>query len=451
LRPLARSRLRLSMADFAVHPSPPPHRPAYAAYSLFVLISAYVLAFIDRQILNLLVEPLKHDLHLSDVQISLLQGLSFALFLSVAGLPIGRLVDITRRTRLLAIGVAAWSLMTAACGLARGFGMLLVARFGVGAGEATMTPSAYSLIGDLFGARRLGLAMGLYSMGPHLGSGLALILGGVVMHALPPTLDLPLIGHVHGWQAVFLALGPIGLILALWTATLREPPRQGGGAVTPPSWRETAAYFRRNACALVLVNLTVTFAAMANYSLSAWASSLLARTYHMKLGAAGTALGWRAMLFGAAGALAAGLIGDALCRRGWRFGRLSVLIAATVSAAPLAACMALAGSQALCLSLIGPLFLMITLAIASGPATLQEVTPNRLRGLQHAGAVLAVNLLGLGLGPTLVAVITDLVLRDESRLNLALALAMPSMLALSAIFGLAALRPYGRSLNESEV
>jgi MFS family permease len=415
-----------------------------------VLILAYVLAFIDRQILNLLVEPLKRDMHLSDVQISLLQGLSFALFLSIAGLPIGRLVDTKRRTRLLAIGVAAWSLMTAACGLARSFGPLLAARIGVGAGEATMTPSAYSLIGDLFGARRLGLAMGLYSMGPHLGSGLALILGGLVIRALPPALDLPLIGHVHGWQAVFLALGPIGVIIALWTATLREPLRQGVDARSPPSWREAAAYFRRNGWTLVLINLAVTFAAMASYSLSAWAPSLLARTYHMKLAAAGASLGWRAMLFGAAGALGAGLIGDVLRRRGWRFGRLAVLIAAAVCAAPLAAAMALAGSQALCLSLVGPLFLLVTVAIASGPATLQEVTPNRLRGLQHAWAVLAVNLIGLGLGPTLVALITDLDLHDEARLNVALALALPAMLALSAFMGTAALAPYGRSLATDE-
>jgi MFS family permease len=420
---------------------------AYANYRLVVLIVAYVLAFIDRQVLNLLVEPLKRDLHLSDLQVSLLQGFSFALFLSLGGLPIGRLVDTRRRTSLLALGVAAWSLMTALCGLSRGFGQFLICRIGVGVGEATMTPSAYSLIGDSFDGRRLGRAMGCYAIGPYLGSGLALTIGALLVQALPPVLELPVLGQIHGWQAIFLALGPVGLIVALWVASLHEPPRRGAGSEVSPSWSVAFGYFRRNARALIGVNLAVTFAAMAMYSLSAWAPSFLVRSHHLTTAAAGHALGWRVLVFGAAGALCAGFVGDFLRRGNWPFGRLAVLIAAAGCATPLAAAVMLSPSRTLSLALIGPLLSCLTMAIASGPAILQEVTPNRLRGLQHAVAVLAVNLLGLGLGPTLVAAVTDLGLHDEAKLNLALAITLPAMLGLSVAIGLGALAPYARALR----
>lgn len=421
-------------------------RQGYAVYGLAVLIVAYVLAFIDRQILSLLVEPLKRDLHLSDVQISFLQGLSFALFFSLGGLPIGRLADTRRRTRVLAVGVAAWSVMTGLCGLARSFGLLLVCRIGVGVGEASMTPSAYSLIGDTFRGRRLGVAMGFYGIGPYLGSGLALVLGGLVIRRLPPLLHLPGLGVIHGWQAIFLALGPIGLIVALWIASLREPPRSGLEPQAPPAWPVVWSYFKWNAAAVVSVDLAVTFAAMAMYSLSAWGPSFLVRTYQLKVADAGQALGWQVMVFGSAGALAAGVIGDALRRRGWSFGRLAVMIAAALCAAPLAALTMLCGSEILSRTLFGPLVLLMTLAIGSGPATLQEITPSRMRGVQHALAVLIGNLLGLGLGPTIVAVTTDVGFHDETKVGLALAVTLPAMLSTSVLAGLASLAPYRRSL-----
>jgi MFS family permease len=416
----------------------------YPAYALAVLILAYVLAFVDRQILNLLVEPIKRDLQLSDVQISLLQGLSFAIFLSIGGLPIGRLVDTRRRTRLLAIGIACWSVASAACGLARGYGALLLARIGVGVGEATMTPSAYSLIGDYFPPRRQGLAMGLYSLGAYLGSGLALVLGAEVVRRVPEGMMLPLLGALRGWQIVFLLVGLPGLIIALWVASLREPARGKEQAAVPPIG-EVAAWFKANADALIPVNLAVACAAMAMYGLSAWAPALFHRRFAVAAVDAGRTLGLIVMAAGSLGTLAAGMLGDRLDTAGWRDGRLRVLIAGAALAAPCALGAALAPSPAIAFALLAPTIFFLTLAIGSGPAILQTITPARMRGVQHALAVLAVNLIGLGLGPTAVALVTDHVLHDEAKLHVALAIVLPAALLLACLSALLALRPYRRA------
>ncbi|WP_343699005.1 MFS transporter [Caulobacter sp.] len=416
-----------------------PIRPAYAVYGLVVLIVAYVLAFIDRQVLNLLVEPLKRDLGLSDLQVSLLQGPAFGFCLALAGLPIGRLVDTRRRVSVLCIGVAIWSLMAAGCGLAPGYAMLLACRIGVGAGEATMAPSAYSLIGDWFSPRRQGVAAGFYSMGAYVGGGLALILGGALLKHLPASQALP------AWRLAFLATAAAGIPVALWVAALREPPRREAEPTkTAPSWRQARAWFAgAGGKGALAVNAAVTFAAMASYSISAWTPSALIRTFHLAPHAVGLGVGLTVITAGVAGSLSAGFVGDALRARGLRDGRLWTLGLAALLAIPLAASATRAASPDLTFILLWPLIFLVTMAVGSGPASLQEITPARMRGLQHALAVLAVNLIGLGLGPPIVAAITDIVFRQEARVGQALALAAPVMLALSAtcaLFGRAAYR-----------
>src|SRR5690348_9250206 len=171
----------------ALSPAPPPTEPAslrYAWYVVVVLMACYTLSFIDRQILSLLVRPIKRDLALSDTQVGLLQGLAFALFYTFCGLPLGRIADAHHRRRLIQFGLFFFSLLTAACSLARSFGSLFAARMGVGVGEATLNPSAFSLITDYFDRRRLARAVSVYSMGIFIGSGLAFLVGGAVVDAV---------------------------------------------------------------------------------------------------------------------------------------------------------------------------------------------------------------------------------------------------------------------------
>lgn len=182
-----------------------------------ILMVAYVLSFIDRQILNLLVGPIRRDLAISDTEMSLLMGLSFALFYTLCGIPLGRMADNRSRRGLILFGVLVWSAMTAACGLARSYWQFLTFRVGVGVGEAALSPAAYSLIADSFPRERRATAISVYSMGIYLGSGLAFLLGGLVIKFASAQGDvhLPLFGEVRPWQLIFLILGAAGVLFCL--------------------------------------------------------------------------------------------------------------------------------------------------------------------------------------------------------------------------------------------
>jgi MFS family permease len=423
-----------------------PVQGAYSWYLLAVLMLAYSFSFLDRQILALLVEPIKHDLGINDTQLSLLQGFAFALLLAFGGLPVGRRVDGGRRVPLVAVGIAFWSVMTAACGLARSYWMLLLCRMGVGAGESTLTPAAYSLLSDSFPPHRLGLALGLYSVGVYVGGGLALVLGATLIGRLGhASIELPLLGVLHGWQLVFVAVGLPGLLVALLAATLREPPRRGAEDAVRPTLREVMRYFREHASALICLTLCMSFAAMMNYSTNAWMPSVLIRSFGWTAAEAGRAYGWLVLGCGALGVVCGGLAGDALTARGWQGGRLLVMAVAALAAAPFVAVAPIARDPHTALRLLAPACLFVTMVIGCGSAALQELMPNRMRGTASALAVLVVNLIGLGVGPTVIAAIGDYVIGDERRIGEALAAAAAPMLLLSAAFGFCGLRVYGRS------
>src|SRR5665213_446267 len=189
--------------------------PRAAWYAVFVLMFCYTFSFVDRLILAFLVTPLKHDLHLSDTQIGLLQGLAFATFYSILGIPFGLAADRVNRRNLIAAGVMIWSLTTSCGSLARNFGTLALARMGLGVGEATLSPAAFSILADCFPRERLSSAMSVYAMGVQLGVGCALILGGFVVQAVThmQPLTLPYLGTLEPWRLTFLIVGAPGLFV----------------------------------------------------------------------------------------------------------------------------------------------------------------------------------------------------------------------------------------------
>jgi MFS family permease len=418
-------------------------------YALGALLVAYVLAYIDRQVLNLLVEPIKRDLHLSDTGVSLLQGFAFALFMSVAALPVARAIDGRRRLTVLSIAVGIWSLMTIGCGASSGFLALFACRLGVGAGEAAVTPASYSLIGDWFHPRQLGRAVSVFSLGSYIGTGLSLLFGALAISLVPRGMvALPVLGSVHGWQLVFVVVGAPGLLVAAWIAGLREPPRRASKGAGAPTPAEITAWMRRHGRSVLWLDLGGGFSSMAAVSLLAWLPSFFIRSFGMTAQAAGSRLGLMLMVAGAGGALAAGVVGDRLRAHGRGLGRLPLIIGGASGAIPFMAIGPLVHSAAGSLAVLGLGFFVLTAALSSQPATLQEITPNRMLGLQHALAVLGGTTLGLGLGPTAVALITDHIVRDERKVGLALALAVPVMLALAAACFSLARDPYRRSLGE---
>jgi MFS family permease len=219
--------------------------PAYSWYALSVLVLIYVLNFIDRQILSILANDIKADLGVEDDYLGFLYGTAFAVFYALFGIPLGRLADSWKRIRLMSIGLALWSTMTALSGFAKNATTLTVARIGVGVGEATASPSAYSLISDWFPARLRATALAIYSSGLYIGGGISLLIGGLVVEnwnaAYPDGGPLGLVG----WQAAFLSVGLPGLALALWVLTLREPVRGAiDGLMTPEDPEPFRGFFR---------------------------------------------------------------------------------------------------------------------------------------------------------------------------------------------------------------
>ena len=205
--------------------SAPTEASSYSWYVLIVLVVVYILNFVDRQIMSILAVDIKADLGLTDADMGFLGGAAFAVFYALFGIPLGRLADNWSRTRLLAVGLALWSTMTALSGFARDQATLTLARMGVGVGEATASPTAYSLISDYFPKRQRATALAIYSSGLYIGGGISLFIGALIVQqwnaAYPDGGPMGLVG----WQAAFLAVGIPGLIVALWVASLREPAR----------------------------------------------------------------------------------------------------------------------------------------------------------------------------------------------------------------------------------
>lgn len=220
----------------------------YSWYALGILVLVYIFNFVDRQILSILNEDIKADLGLSDAQMGFLYGTAFAVFYAIFGIPLGRLADLWVRKNMIAVGLFFWSLMTALSGTARGFGSLAAFRVGVGIGESSASPAAFSMLGDYFPPRLRATAVAIYSSGVYIGAGVGMLIGSQIVArwnaAYPDPAAAPF--GFAGWQAAFVAVGLPGLIMALWVSTLREPVRgRSEGLVTPTSGEAPLAVLAR--------------------------------------------------------------------------------------------------------------------------------------------------------------------------------------------------------------
>lgn len=395
--------------------TPTAPRAAYSWYVVGVLMLAYVSSFVDRQILALLVEPIKRDLEISDTRMSLLMGLSFALFYSVLGFPIGRLADHRSRRGIIGWGIAVWSLMTALSGLARNYGQLFLARVGVGVGEAALSPPAFSLIADYFPRERLGTAIGVYSLGIYLGSGIALMLGGWVVGLVggSEAWTLPLLGSLRPWQVVFILVGLPGLLLALLVRTIREPVRgaMGGATAARLPVGEIVRYIQVHRRAFLSHNLGFALIALVNYGWAFWVPSFLIRTHGWSPGHAGLIYGLWTATFGVAGVVTGGVVGDRLTRRGYLDAKLRVgLLGASIQT--LTAFLFLFSPTAYMEAALIPSTFFASFGFGAAAAGVQEISPVPMRAQASALYLFVVNLVGLGAGPTLVAALTDYVYRD---------------------------------------
>lgn len=406
--------------------TPPWPSAAVSWYGVFVLTMVYILSFIDRTILSLLVGPIRADLGLSDTQISLLHGFAFAIFYTTLGIPIALVADRRNRRNIIALGVAFWSLATAACGFARSFWHLFLARVGVGVGEAALTPAAYSLIADAFPPHRLSRAVSVYTVGAFAGAGLAFLIGGAVISGVANagTVTLPLFGELKPWQLVFVLVGLPGIPMALWMLTVREPPRR-----RPVSQASLGAALREN-LAYMRVHWQAYTAHFAGFSLiglvfnagAAWLPAYLMRLHGLTPGGAGFWLGSILLVAGVAGVMSGGWFADMMAARGRSDATMRVGIIAAIGALPFAAMGTLTASLPLSLALIAGFLYFTTLPYGAAAAALQLITPGRMRATASAIYLCILNLAGIGVGSALVALATDRIFGNDLAVGKSLAL-----------------------------
>ena len=418
-------------------PWPSPAR-GWTAVAIFCV--AAILSYTDRQILSLLVDPIRADLKITDTQIGLLQGVAFALVYSVAGLPFGRLADLVARRTVILSGVVIWSLGTLLCGLSDSFWMMFAGRFVVGIGEAALAPAAVSMIGDLFAPRRRGLATGTFMMGMVVGGGAAIAIGGVILTvaATGAFAGLPLLGGLAPWRIALVLLSLSGAPMLVMLSLVREPERRGadgsGAAISGSAFGQLRRY-RKSLAPLVL---GCDLMSVGDFALVAWAPSLLSRNYGMAPGQIGAWLGIILAVTGVAGAVGGGFLSDWFAQRRGPSARASLAVGLAVIAAPWSLVWATGAPWSL-LALISLWSLFSSMTAIAGVAAVQEIVPNTLRGLSISLIAFGNIMMGLGVGTTAAGVLADKVFGDPHALGQALTLCVtPAALGAVLCFFLAA-------------
>jgi MFS family permease len=375
----------------------PVYSQAYLRYALGILCLVYVVNFVDRQILSILLKSIKADLGLTDVQLGLLSGTAFGLFYATLGIPIARLADRFSRKGVIAICLTIWSGMTALCGMAGGFASLLLFRVGVGIGEAGGSPPAHSMISDYFPPERRATALGIFSLGVPIGIMVGFMAGGWLDQTL-------------GWRTAFMVVGVPGVLLAVVVATtLREPPRGHSEGLlsegeAPKAWEVIRFLWRLRA--FRHVSLGSALYAFVGYSVVTWAPSFLARSHQMSQAEIGT---WLALIIGAgggAGIYLGGVLSDRWAGIDIR-GRVWLPSIAMFLGVPFSFVVYLASGKLMTLvALIVPSFLGLMYQAPAFAVTQSLATP-KMRATAAAVLLFVVNIIGLAMGPAITGLISD--------------------------------------------
>lgn len=402
------------MPEVTTERSWPKPSAAWCAVAIFSL--AAVLSYTDRQILSLLIDPIRGEMAITDTQVSLLQGLAFALIYSVAGLPLGRAADIFPRRAVIIAGVTLWSLATLACGYAQSFTALFIARIFVGVGEACLAPAAMSMIGDYFPARQRGTAIGTFLLGMVIGGGVAIMIGGSVLQAVQHGLvaGIPWLSDLSAWRAVLVLMALPGVVLVLLLLTVREPPRQlhptQESAHTLPL-REVLRDFVRFRRSLMPLYLGMALMSVGDYGMSNWIPALLSRRYAMDPAQIGDLFGGAIIVGAAIGVFGGGFMADRWVTRIGSRARFMVAFIVAALALP-GAFAGVTDNAHMVIAGYTWWTLMSSAAAAVAITAIQDVVPNHMRGFAIALGSFGNMMLGLGGGTTLTAWVNDHVFHD---------------------------------------
>jgi MFS family permease len=430
-------------------------RPAVAWWGAVVLLLAYTFGYVDRSILTVLVEPIQADLHINDTQLGLLNGFAFVIFYVTLGVPLGYLADRTNRKWLIVASIGLWCVMTSVCGLTRTFGQLFGARIGVGVGEAGLSPAGYSLIADYFPPNRRSVALGVYTIGIYLGSGLAILGGGALLGLIGGRhmMVVPLLGAMRSWQVVFLCVGAPGLLVAVLAATITEPLRKQKASETEKlgfrgEWDKTWRHISCHRSAYALITIGFSFLGVPFNVALLWARPYLSRHFGVTPANGAYMVGCTMLIFATLGILSGSIFCDRMQAKGradatvWTGMIASILVLAPIVAFPLAP------SVPLSMLALAVLLFFGAFAYGAAPASLQLITPNRMRATISALYLVLVNLVGLTAGPLITGALTDYVFHDKGAVGVSAGIVggASALIALFAFVSLA--KPFKRAAAE---
>ena len=408
-----------------------PPRP-YAWSVVGILVATAILSYTDRQVLSLVVDPIRADLGIDDTKVSLLLGTSFAVIYGIAGVPLGWLADRVSRRNLILAGLVVWSLATFACGFTRDFGELFAARIFVGLGEAVLSPAAISLISDYFPPSRRGTAVGLFLTGIALGIGGAILIGGGMLHLIESgLLSFGFLAGIAPWRMLLILIGAPGLVWSLAILAIREPVRRGTTEAAPQAGRvpdrRPMAWLR-----VAPIFLAVALASLVDNAVGAWAPSLLIREFGTDPAEIGVLLGVLLMVGFGGGVLLGGILADRAGARGGLAGKLRLCLVVALLIVP--ASLLVASHNFLGVLLGVPLYFALSgMVTATGFSAILDFVPNRSRGLAMSIAFFLNVALGAGFGPTAVALAGAHIFGPEAGLGAALAFTIALFYGLAAI------------------
>lgn len=428
----------------------------YGWYVVFVLCICGIVAYIDRQIINLLVEEIKIDLDVTDTQISLLQGFAFAVFYAVVAIPLGRIADSHNRRWLITIGILAWTAAAVSCGLAQNYTQLFIARMFVGVGEAVLTPAGFSLLADLFRPQRLARPVSVFTASSFFGAGIALMLGGLIVNQLTAAggIELPILGAVKVWQGAFILGALPGIPVAVWFfLTVREPPRRTTEAIAADSivYREgfvqAIRYVVANGRLFLALFIGLSLIAAAQFALGAWIPAFFMRVHEWTAGDIGSVQGLLFLVCATLGVVSGGWLTDMLHKRGYHDANLRISAFAALLAIPFLVAMPAVASPTTAIALLAPGMFLGTVPFGAGAAVIPTVSPPMFRAQLVALYLLVANIVGAAGGPWGVAFMTDSVFADDKAVGNSLMIVVPLLLATGAAIVALGWRPLAEKLK----
>lgn len=428
-------------------------------YAVAIFATALMLDFLDRGVIALLVQPIKHDLHLTDTQMGLLMGPAFIILYLLLGLPIARLADSRSRRAIVGWGIGIWSVMTATCGLVGSFWPFFGTRVGVGVGEACNGPATFSMMTDMFPKEKLARAMATLNFGFVAGSGIATIIGGAIIDYLSHHGDfhVAILGVVHPWQATFFAVGLPGIVISLLYLTISEPPRRGRMLRVEGTARAHKAVPVREVGRFLMAHKSTYFPMFAGlacsnivaFGVQNWAPTFFVRTYGWTIPHYAFVAGVLMLILFPIGLIPGSMLAERLARNGYLDANLRVTLFTLIGTVPFEILFAIMPTPGLSLACLGASFFVASFSIGAQNAALQIITPNEMRAQITALFLFIFNTFGSGLAPLLIGAVTDYVIGSEAKLGESIALTAAVLGPLAVLITWTALKPYARMVAES--